>query len=545
MKHLEISLISILLFLLFGCNKPQEVLPVNNQSTIITGLSQTSGVPGVIFQIQGMHFDVTPSFNEVRLGQNVLNVISATENLLTVQLPSNSNIYGTFHVSVKIKGTTALSPIDFTIINLVPTASPNVTGYTDRTSYWPGEIIRVYLSLDVANANYTLGIYDINQNLIFPATVSIIHQVPTSGSPWSNGFGFNLTAEVTIPSTLNSGLYLIEKRIPFIVKPSQPVDIIVVYPSNTENAYCESGGKSLYSSSSRPSQVAFDRPMAFPNSNPTLNFSEYGFRWLKTQSDLSIGYVSDYDLEDYTNIADANLLILIGHSEYWSKNARKNFDRFIEGGKDALILSGNTMWWQVRYSSDGSKLICYKDANDPIQDPLLKTITWSNASLGYSTISSIGADFDHGGYGLQADHGWNGYKITSPNSPLLQGTGLKKGDILKLPTVEYDGAVINGLDAEGFPILNTHQNNFYRMELIGFDKGYRNNETIGTFIVVQPLPSSGIIVNTGTTDWCSGNGMGGQDQVKIKTITRNAILKLLNNENVFSSNIGARGFTDN
>ena len=28
-------------------------------------------------------------------------------------------------------------------------------------------------------------------------------------------------------------------------------------------------------------------------------------------------------------------------------------------GGHALILSGNTMWWQVRYNEDKTKLICY------------------------------------------------------------------------------------------------------------------------------------------------------------------------------------------
>ena len=42
-----------------------------------------------------------------------------------------------------------------------------------------------------------------------------------------------------------------------------------------------------------------------------------------------------------------------------------------------------------------------------------------------------------------------------------------------------------------------------RLELIGFDRGYRVSETIGTFIGLQKTLTSGVIVNTSSTDWCS------------------------------------------
>jgi hypothetical protein len=541
MKTSEISATWILYFILSGCVQNSDIRPAKNQAPVITELSTTSGTPGTVFQLKGKNFDATLSGNEVRVGQNLMNVISASQDLLEVQIPTaTAFLYGTFKVSVVVKGVTAFAPTDFTLINPGPTTGANVTGYVDKTSYLPGEQLKMFLDIAVPQSNYSIGIYDINQNLVLSATVAIAHQIPTSIRPWSVGFGYSMTASMMIPQDFPTGFYLIEKRIPLIVKPSKPVDIVVVYPSNTENAYSDSGGRSLYSVEDRPSEVSILRPIPFPNPSPSLNFSEEGIKWLKAQFNLRLGYVCDYDLEDYGTLRGAKVLILIGHSEYWTRNARKNFDRFVEEGHHALILSGNTMWWQVRYSLDGSKLICYKDASsDPIQDPLSKTINWNVPSLGYSIISSIGSDFAHGGYGLKADRGWDGFKIASPNSPLLEGTGVHKGDVLKLPTDELDGAIIDGFDVEGYPILNATANNFYRQELIGFDKGSRgNSETIGTFIVLQRTSSSGVIVNTGTTDWCSQNGIGGQDQAKIKTITLNAIRKLLDGANVFSHSTG-------
>ena len=202
-----------------------------------------------------------------------------------------------------------------------------------------------------------------------------------------------------------------------------------------------------------------------------------------------------------------------------------------------MLLSGNSMWWQVRYSFDQRQLICYRDAKaDPESDPLLKTIRWTESSLDFSIVKSIGGDFDHGGYGLKTDSGWDGYKIANPASPLLEGLNLKRGDIIKVPSEECDGAPIKDFDSEGFPILN-NKFNFLKFELIGYDRGTRaGKETYPTFIAMKATPASGIIINMGSTDWCSSTGMGHEkDGHALRTITKNAIQKLITGSPVFSN----------
>jgi hypothetical protein len=166
-------------------------------------------------------------------------------------------------------------------------------------------------------------------------------------------------------------------------------------------------------------------------------------------------------------------------------------------------------------------------------DPLLKTIEWDKTSLQYPIVSSIGADFPRGGYGMKNDNGWNGYKIATPSSPLFEGLGLKRGDILSLPSLEYDGAPIVGFDQEGYPILDEESLNFEKIELLAFDRGFRATETTATFIVFQRTKDSGIIINTASTDWCSSSGMGGKSANAIKRITYNALHKLVNSMQVF------------
>ena len=403
------------------------------------------------------------------------------------------------------------------------------TGYCDKLSYHPGERMQVFFESSQPVTLCRITLFSLSGDSVF-SIASTLPKVPQLSADASvNGYDYPVAVEFTVPE-LKSGIYLIENKIPFIVKTQEAVDIVVVYPSNTANAYAVSGGKSLYSAiTQRPTAVSFQRPIALQS------LSEFCLKWFTSLTDLRIGFVADMDMDNYENIAHAKVLVIPGHSEYWTRPARKNFDQFVGLGGHALILSGNTMWWQVRYSEDKKKLICYKDVlTDPIHDLLLKTIEWNSPSLKYSILSSIGAHFPNGGYGLRDDRGWNGYKIVTPTSPLFEGLDLKKGDIFPLPSLEYDGSPLSGYDEGGYPILDLGALNFEKVELLAFDKGYRVTETTGTFIVFQKAITSGIIINTASTDWCSANGMGGRSEKTIKAITYNALMKLVNNEVIFS-----------
>jgi hypothetical protein len=403
-------------------------------------------------------------------------------------------------------------------------------GYTDKMSYSPGDMVRAFLQSKDNIDLCRLDIYDLHGDHVFSIETPLAVQRVASEKPSSNGYGFNPTVDFKIPADLKSGVYMIEHQTPLIVKPKGPVDVLVVYSSNTANAYCASGGQSLYTIEDKPSYVSFQRPIYLQSQAAS------GLNWFSKLTNFKIGFACDADLDDYDAIANHKVIAIVGHSEYWTRKARENFDRFVDEGGSAIILSGNTMWWQVRYSSDNTKMIRYLDpVQDPEDNPLLKTINWSEPALHWPILSSIGADFPHGGYGMKIDQGWNGFKIVAPHSPLLAGTGLGKGDIINLPSGEYDGAPIKSFDADGYPELDLDMLNFYKTELIGFDKGSRfDKETIGTFIVFKKTATSGVIVNAASYDWCSDFGIGGQDGEKIKKITLNAIDKMLHNEWLFS-----------
>ncbi len=411
-----------------------------------------------------------------------------------------------------------------------------IQGYTDKTSYLPGNVMKVYLH-STSDLQCGLGFYDVRGTFAFSSDVAISTQFVDSNEPWLNGFHYSIYSEIVLPHNLASGIYFIENKIPFVVKSSLPSDITVVYPINTINAYNPNGGKSLYGFNSTNSIAAYEvsylRPLA---DEVEADRCIECLRWFPSQTDIKFNYISDLDLDSYSSFSRSKILVITGHSEYWTRKARSNFDQFINSGNHAVLLSGNTMWWQVRYSSDRTRLICYRSqVPDPEPDESMKTVLWTNPTLNFSILKSIGADFDHGGYGLKVDNGWNGYKIVNPDSPLLEGTGLMKGDIISVPSDECDGAPLIGFDSDGFPILE-NKFNFQKLELIGFDRGARGGaETFPTFIAMKASSTSGIIINMGSIDWCSSTGIAGASGAQLKIITNNAFRKLLSGSPVFSN----------
>lgn len=404
-----------------------------------------------------------------------------------------------------------------------------IDGYCSRMSVSPGDSVTLFINASEVSNNYPLRLYDLNGNKVFEKKVNVFPQKVNSTEPWKDGYMYKRTVTIKLPN-LKSGVYLWEDKIPIIIKASNP-KIIVVYSSNTENAYCNSGGKSLYpyNSSNQISSpiISFLRPIGLPK------HSEAFLRWFVNQPFQNVGYVSDQDLDYYNEINRAELILLVGHNEYWTLEARKNFDRFVNEGKNALIMSGNTMWWQVRYDKTRTKLICYRvGADDPIRSPKLKTVNWNDPTLNYSILQSIGVEFPLAGFGLKEDKGWDGFKVVNEKSPLLEGTNLAKGKIIPLKNDELDGTLVTGFNGMYTPVIDKHKLGFHQIEIVGYDSTFRlNRYGLATWIVFKKTKTSGTIINTASTDWCSERGMGNK---VIQQITTTMIRKLLNKENVFS-----------
>ena len=76
-------------------------------------------------------------------------------------------------------------------------------------------------------------------------------------------------------------------------------------------------------------------------------------RWL-TQQGYRFDALSDLDLhQNHDALAGAKVLFIVGHSEYWTREAMQRVREFLDRGGNVVCLSGNTMYWRVSQRDDG------------------------------------------------------------------------------------------------------------------------------------------------------------------------------------------------
>src|SRR6478735_2977271 len=153
--------------------------------------------------------------------------------------------------------------------------------------------------------------------------------------------------------------------------------------------------------------------------------------------ELDYAISSDFDLVD--GVTDGYQLIVgAGHDEYWSAAGRDTIEHFVAGGGNYASFSGNTMFWQVRLARAGTSMVCHKYHavdDDPVSadDPGATTGMWCDPVVARSERGLLGAASMYGLYsrfGKSTAHGVPGFVIYRDDHWLLEGTGLRYGDVL-------------------------------------------------------------------------------------------------------------------
>lgn len=187
--------------------------------------------------------------------------------------------------------------------------------------------------------------------------------------------------------------------------------------------------------------------------------------WMEEHG-YELDYLTDQDFETEKGLlADYKTAFLVGHSEYWSKNARVQFDRFTEEGGNLAVFSGNTCYWKVRWEDDGQSMVAHKCRGEE-QDPYWwdpKTLpdathVWSHPEFGLPEAKMTGLSFLYGGYHrlcMCVARGGGAYTVYDDQHWALDGTDLFYGDMIggDLPLIGYenDGCIIN-FDTQGLPV---------------------------------------------------------------------------------------------
>src|SRR5579863_5634297 len=82
-----------------------------------------------------------------------------------------------------------------------PTYMNAFNGYTNKQSYLPGDTVDLYLS-DPTGATTSITLRDVKKNIILTLPVTVPSQKINSEKPWVDGFMYNKTASVKLPSNL-------------------------------------------------------------------------------------------------------------------------------------------------------------------------------------------------------------------------------------------------------------------------------------------------------------------------------------------------------
>jgi hypothetical protein len=253
--------------------------------------------------------------------------------------------------------------------------------------------------------------------------------------------------------------------VPFIVTDLRRSAVLAVMPVNTYAAYNMWGGKSMYTNSLGPPtlgvganapsalKVSFERPLAGYEGYVKVDYATVSF--LESEG-YDVTYATSVDLDRDHDLDIAHrVLVSVGHDEYWSSAMRETVQSGRDRGLDVAFLSGNDVYWQVRYEpgpdgDDHGVLICYRAASiDPESavDPALTTVRWIDRPVSHAQDALTGSLYT--GRVLSAPASW----VLGPGAPawLLAGTGLEPGSTIPgLVGVECDSAVTASSHPEGW-----------------------------------------------------------------------------------------------
>ncbi len=251
--------------------------------------------------------------------------------------------------------------------------------------------------------------------------------------------------------------------------------------TNTWNAYNTWGGRSLYTGGK---QVSFDRPFgrgmlcrpeverddrkarparwgeepdvdglifqqyrtehAYPSAIGSAGWFTHERRFVEWAE--GAGYEFDYavssdldgNLEEDPGALDGyDLVLSVGHDEYWSADQRHAVEAHVQRGGNFATFSGNTMFWQVRLVH--TDMVCHKytaHETDPVgaqgNDEAM-TGMWADPLVGQPEWSFLGGGSAFGLYhrfGRATARGVGGFVVYRDDHWLIDGTGLRYGDVL-------------------------------------------------------------------------------------------------------------------
>jgi len=338
-------------------------------------------------------------------------------------------------------------------------------------------------------------------------------------APWETGMAWPLRARLPTQSRMRPGVYLVDGRIPFVVRHPGSARVAVVLPSLAGTAFNDAGGRRLSASADAPGAdvLSFLRPLA-----PERLLEDAGgvMRWL-AEADPFPGdttYVLDADLHEPETLEGVELLVVVGRSTYWTRAMREHVDAHVAAGGRLLILGAEVMHWQVRLHGWRQQLIRHA-AQDPEPDPLLHTRMWHDDELAYPVAPRTGGEYWYGGRrAVDQGIGFGGMRVVADAaSPILRAAELRPGAVVALDASAWDGVPVRRFD-RGRPEVDLGEEAPWRHEVLGFNRVLPAvpAESAGApatscWMVLRRTPDSGTVVHGGTLAWSQQQAVPGED----------------------------------
>jgi hypothetical protein len=512
----------------------------------------------------------------------------------------------------------------------------HIEGYCGQLSYRPGETVRLHVSTEAATYHVAAHRWGAQRELVWSATGLPGAYVAPPNDADVRGCGWPVSVEIPIDRGWRSGFYLITLQAEdgpdgrrtahacFVLRahPDRRAAALLTLATNTWNAYNTWGGRSLYTGGT---DVSFRRPfgrgmLSRPHvdrddrkarpirwgETPDVNGDHFQTYRLANGYPASIGsagwftherrfvewaegrgYEFDYcisaDLEETETLGDGatdgyDLLIDVGHDEYWSAPQRATVEAHVARGGSFASMSGNTMFWQVRLEGSTedptATMACHKytaHETDPVVAagrPEAMSGLWCDPLVGRPEWSLLGAGSAAGLYnrfGQAVAAGTGAFTVYRQDHWLLDGTGLRYGDLLgaKHGVVGYEtvGCPID-LDEYQLPIARPGPDRPTNIEIVALtpssnlgvgeypasisalsDQGdleflaarlygqvdddslarCRNGNAVLLVCCPDLGPGSGEVVVVGTTDWVYGLG----DDEAVERVTGNILDRYL------------------
>jgi hypothetical protein len=446
----------------------------------------------------------------------------------------------------------------------------DLEGYVSSGSVAPGETINFYVNSRVGP--YTIRVFQQDAEEVLVATLQNIDQFPEpfpiGRLDYRDGPSWPPVAELVIPDAWPSGLYLARVEatnagiaIPFVVRAAVPGSqsrILVFIPDTTYEAYNFWGGRSLYGFRSsidpgfqyltwsygskfapkeyddhqlpRAFQVSFRRPY---NEEPQSNKWQYWevplLRWLALQG-IAVEVCTATDLhKDGANhtglLANYQLLVSVGHDEYWSKEMRDNVESFTAAGGNVAFFSGNVCWFQIRFDLNVRRQICYKDARfDPFYpaQSQLVTVNWWDQPVCRAETSLTGVSY------FDPVEQETCYRVLRPDHWVFGGLGFDSSSMFGEYTDDDPPLTVVGYETDKYqkpdadPCRPSSPDNFERLaEVLAQDGSRKVACTMGTF-----THGKGQVFTAATLNWSLGLSQDGVIRNPIDRITRNVFERL-------------------